>query len=118
MYLFEYLIFFLLQISRHLWITEERRSQEELSSLGDLSDKWHSQQMTLLNQHVTLINMYGVALDTLDAFAHSGKNFVYFYKKNDYDPHLEAYELKLVNSMINIIGVNSLRVGSFQFFFK
>ncbi|KAK7074208.1 Type I inositol 3,4-bisphosphate 4-phosphatase, partial [Halocaridina rubra] len=55
-----------------LWISEERRWQEELSSLGDLSDQWHTRQMALLNQHVTLINIYNMALDTLDVAAHSG----------------------------------------------
>lgn len=57
---------------RRLWISEERRWQEELSSLGDLSDQWHTRQMALLNQHVTLINIYNMALDTLDVAAHSG----------------------------------------------
>ncbi|XP_068243281.1 inositol polyphosphate-4-phosphatase type I A isoform X3 [Palaemon carinicauda] len=58
-----------------LWITEERRWQEELSSLGDLSDQWHTRQMALLNQHVTLINIYSMALDTLDVASHSGSSF-------------------------------------------
>ncbi|XP_042884545.1 inositol polyphosphate-4-phosphatase type I A-like isoform X3 [Penaeus japonicus] len=58
-----------------LWISEERRWQEELSSLGDLSDQWHTRQMALLNQHVTLINIYNMALDTLDVAAHSGSSF-------------------------------------------
>lgn len=53
-------------------MSEERRWQEELSSLGDLSDQWHTRQMALLNQHVTLINIYNMALDTLDVAAHSG----------------------------------------------
>ncbi|KAG7171447.1 Inositol polyphosphate-4-phosphatase type I A-like [Homarus americanus] len=57
-----------------LWISEERRWQEELSSLGDLSDQWHTRQMALLNQHVTLINIYNMALDTLDVAAHSGSS--------------------------------------------
>ncbi|XP_045108228.1 LOW QUALITY PROTEIN: inositol polyphosphate-4-phosphatase type I A-like [Portunus trituberculatus] len=58
-----------------LWMSEERRWQEELSSLGDLSDQWHTRQMALLNQHVTLINIYNMALDTLDVAAHSGSSF-------------------------------------------
>nr|XP_053629315.1 inositol polyphosphate-4-phosphatase type I A-like isoform X2 [Cherax quadricarinatus] len=57
-----------------LWISEERRWQEELSSLGDLADQWHTRQMALLNQHVTLINIYNMALDTLDVAAHSGSS--------------------------------------------
>lgn len=40
--------------------------------MGDLSDQWHTRQMALLNQHVTLINIYNMALDTLDVAAHSG----------------------------------------------
>lgn len=65
-------IFNKLSLSSRLWISEERRWQEELSSLGDLSDQWHTRQMALLNQHVTLINIYNMALDTLDVAAHSG----------------------------------------------
>lgn len=58
-----------------LWISEERGWQEELSSLGDLSDQWHSRQMALLNQHVTLINIYNMALDSLDVAQQSGSSF-------------------------------------------
>ncbi|KAK3872993.1 hypothetical protein Pcinc_021955 [Petrolisthes cinctipes] len=58
-----------------LWISEERRWQEELSSLGDLCDQWHTRQMALLNQHVTLINIYTMALDVLHLSANSGTSF-------------------------------------------
>lgn len=59
-------------LCRRLWISEERRWQEELSSLGDLCDQWHTRQMALLNQHVTLINIYTMALDVLHLAANSG----------------------------------------------
>lgn len=64
-------------LCRRLWISEERRWQEELSSLGDLCDQWHTRQMALLNQHVTLINIYTMALDVLHLAANSGKGRCY-----------------------------------------
>ncbi|XP_064086446.1 inositol polyphosphate-4-phosphatase type I A-like isoform X4 [Macrobrachium nipponense] len=78
-----------------LWISEERRWQEELSSLGDLSDQWHTRQMALLNQHVTLINIYSMALDTLDVAAHSGSSFKKSSSKNEISLEMAPTNLHL-----------------------
>ncbi|KAL7643148.1 UNVERIFIED_CONTAM: hypothetical protein RMT77_006438 [Armadillidium vulgare] len=55
-----------------LWITEEELQLEEISSLGELTEKWKLRQTALLQQHSTLINIYESCLSNMEENFNAG----------------------------------------------
>jgi len=92
-----------------MWIAEEKELVHEIAGLGELKAPWHNCQMTWLENHLNIINIYSTALENMDNYR--GVNFKQSSKKGEI-----AYEFIPTNLHLQRMWVQNLSLRKSAFY--